>query len=61
MNWAPEYLQAEMDYRIERAQGDPRTTLEHRRAAAKSHQSWWHRHVAHPATHHDESEESRAA
>ena len=33
MNWAPEALRAEMDYRVERALGDPKTTLEHRRAA----------------------------
>ena len=59
MNLAPEFLRAEMDYRVERALGDPRTTLEHRRAAAKTHQSWWRRHRDDPATHHDEG--SKAA
>lgn len=60
MNWAPEALRAEMDYRVERALGDPKTTLEHRRAAGDAHLSWWQRYRAHHA-HHDEAESSRAA
>jgi len=61
MNWAPDALRAEMDYRVERALGDPRdgTTLAHLRAAKSSHQSWWQRYRAHHAAHHDE--DSRAA
>jgi hypothetical protein len=49
-----------MAYRVERALGDRRTTLEHRRAALQAHPSWWRRHRADHATHHDE-ESSRAA
>ena len=60
MNWAPEIVRAEMDYRVERALGDPKTTLEHRRAAARSHQPWWRRHRDH-STHHDETGSPRAA
>jgi len=63
MNWAPEALRAEMDYRVERALGDSRdgTTLAHRREAKRSHQSWWQRYRAHHAAHHDEAGSSRAA
>lgn len=45
MNWTPEIMQTEMDYRVERALGDLRhgTTLEHLRAARESHPSWWRR------------------
>ncbi len=60
MNYAPEVLRAEMDYRQERALGDPKTTLEHRRAAQKAHHSWWRRHRE-PATHHDETGSPQAA
>jgi hypothetical protein len=60
MNWAPEIVRVEMDYRVERALGDPRTTFEHRRAATSAHPSWWRRHRAHHAAHHDEGD-SRAA
>lgn len=60
MNWAPEALRAEMDYRVERALGDPKTTLEQRRAAQHAHPSWWQRYRAHH-THHDETGSSRAA
>jgi hypothetical protein len=57
MNWAPEALRAEMDYRVERALGDPRdgTTLEHLREAKRSHPSWWQRHRASLAPRHRES------
>jgi hypothetical protein len=61
MNWAPEILQAEMDYRVERALGDRRTTSEQRRAAQQAHPSWWRRYRANHATHHDETGDSRAA
>lgn len=61
MNWTPEVLRAEMDYRAERARGDSRTTIEHLRAAQQTHRSWWRRHRANHATHHDEPEDSRAA
>jgi hypothetical protein len=61
MNWAPEALRAEMDYRVERALGDPRTTLAHRRAAEDAHGSWWRRHRTNHAAHHDEAGDSRAA
>jgi hypothetical protein len=54
MNWAPEILRAEMDYRVERAIGDPRTTLEHRRAAQRAHPSWWRRHRTSDASDHDD-------
>jgi hypothetical protein len=60
MNWAPEIVQVEMNYRVERALGDPKTTLEHRRAAAHAHPSWWQRYRAHHAAHHDDGD-SRAA
>ena len=60
MNWAPEVVRAEMDYRVERAIGDRRTTLEQRRAAARAHQSWWRRHRDH-APHHDETGDGEAA
>jgi hypothetical protein len=60
MNWAPEVLQAEMDYRVERALGDPKITLEHRRAAAQAHQSWWRRHRD-SSQPHDETESPQAA
>lgn len=65
MNWAPEALKAEMDYRVERAIGDPRdgTTREHLRAARAQHQSWWQRYRAahHHAAHHDETSGSPRA
>jgi hypothetical protein len=61
MNWASEIVRAEMDYRVERALGDPRTTLEHRLAAQQAHPSWWRRHRADDSTHHDETGSSRAA
>jgi hypothetical protein len=60
-NWAPEALQAEIDYRVERALGDRRTTLEHVRAAQEAHPSWWRRYRANHATHHDETGHARAA
>jgi hypothetical protein len=55
MNTSPELVKAEMDYRMERAQGDVRngTTLEHLRAARASHPSWWRRvRVQHRPTDH---------
>jgi hypothetical protein len=61
MNWAPEVLRAEMDYRVERALGDPRTTLAQVRAARNSHQSWWRRYRANHAGHHHETGDARAA
>lgn len=61
MNMAPEFVQTEIDYRVERAHGDPRTTLEHVRAAQDAHPSWWRRYRASHATHDDEPGESRAA
>jgi hypothetical protein len=55
MQWAPEVVvRAEMDYRLERALGDTRTTYEHVRAAQDAHPSWWRRYRANHATHHDE-------
>jgi hypothetical protein len=59
MNWAPEIMRAEMDYRVERALGDPKTTFAQRRAARQAQQPWWRRHRTHPETHHDEG--ARAA
>ncbi|HWM05697.1 MAG TPA: hypothetical protein VNP92_25435 [Actinophytocola sp.] len=53
MNWTPEVVRAEMDYRVERALGDVRrgTTLEHLRAARTSNPTWWRRvRVAHRRT-----------
>lgn len=61
MNWAPEVLQAEMDYRLERALGDPKITLEHRRAAARARQSWWRRNRDVESHHHDQTESPHAA
>lgn len=61
MNWAPEILRAEMDYRVERALGDPKTTLEQRRAAQKAHPSWWRRHRTSHADHDDDTGGARAA
>lgn len=61
MNWAPEALRAEMDYRVERALGDRKTTLAHRRAAQYAHQSWWQRYRANHTAHHDETGTSQAA
>lgn len=58
MNLAPEILRAEMDYRVERAIGDSRITLEHLRGAQQAHQSWWRRHRANS---HDETGHPRAA
>jgi hypothetical protein len=45
MNWTPEVVRAEMDYRIERAVGDVRDSeqLAQLRAARERHQSWWRR------------------
>jgi hypothetical protein len=46
MNWTPEVVRAEMDYRVERALGsDLRngTTLAQLQAARASHPSWWRR------------------
>lgn len=60
MNWAPEILRAEMDYRVERALGDPKTTLAQRRGARRAHQSWWRRHRGN-ASHHHETGSPRAA
>jgi hypothetical protein len=59
MNWAPETVRAEMDYRIERALGDRRTTFAHRRAAAHARRSWWQRYRAGHA--HDDEPGERAA
>ena len=61
MNWAPEVVRAEMDYRVERALGDRRTTHEHLRAAQAAHQSRWRRYRANHASHHDEPESSSRA
>jgi hypothetical protein len=61
MNWAPEALQAEIDYRVERAIGDRGTTREHVRAAQQAHPSWWRRYRANHTTHHDETGNPRAA
>jgi hypothetical protein len=58
MTWAPEFVQTEIDYRVERAHGDPRTTLEHVRAAQDAHPSWWRRHRP---NRNDEPGNSRAA
>jgi hypothetical protein len=55
MNATPEAVKAEMDYRIQRAQGVGRhgTTLEHLRAARAGHPSWWRRlRVQHRSTQH---------
>lgn len=62
MNWAPEVVQAEMEYRIERALGTTYdgTTFEHLRAARRAHRSWWRRHRD-QHSHHDEPEGTRAA
>lgn len=43
MNWTPEAVQAELEYRTEQAMGDRRTTLEHLRGARASNPSWWRR------------------
>lgn len=45
MNWTPEIVRAEMDYRVERALGDVRrgTTLEHLRSVRAGRPSWWRR------------------
>ena len=44
MNWTPEAVRAEMDYREEQARGgDPRTTADHLREARAKHPSWWRR------------------
>jgi hypothetical protein len=61
MNWAPEFVQTEIDYRFERAHGDQRTTLEHVRAAQEAHPSWWRRHRPNHVDHDEESGDSRAA
>ena len=61
MNWAPEIVQVEMDYRVERALGaHDGTTREHVRAAQHAHRSWWQRYRDHHP-HHDETGGSRAA
>ena len=53
MNWTPEAVRAEMDYRAEMAHGDRGTTLEHLRGARASHPSWWRRvRTQHRATKH---------
>jgi hypothetical protein len=55
MNTTPEVVQAEMNYRIERAQSiaGHGTTPEQLRAARASHPSWWRRlRVQHRPTHH---------
>jgi hypothetical protein len=44
MNWAPEIVRAEMDYRVERALGDVRDNeLIARLHATEPHPSWWRR------------------
>ena len=45
MNTTPEVVKAEMDYRVERAQGGAGhgTNLAHLRAARAGHPSWWRR------------------
>ena len=52
MNWTPEAVKAEMDYRTEQAHGDRHTTVEHLRAARESNPSWWRRlRTQHRSTH----------
>jgi len=50
MNWAPELMRVEMDFRVERSVSGARFAerLAHRRAARAARPSWWHRHVGHP-------------
>lgn len=62
MNWAPEIVKAEMDYRVERALGDAHdgTTLEHLLAVREGHRSWWQRYRANHAAHHDEGDRRAA-
>jgi hypothetical protein len=44
MNWAPEIVMAEMNYRVERAVGDVRDNeLIARLHATERHLSWWRR------------------
>lgn len=47
MNWAPELMRIEMDFRVERAVSGARFAerLAQRRAARAGHPSWWRRHV----------------
>lgn len=55
MNTTPEVVKAEMDYRIERAQGSALhgTTPEQLRTARANHPSWWRRlRVQHSSTKH---------
>jgi len=44
MNWAPEIVKVEMDYRVERAIGDVRDNARLARLRADGqHPSWWQR------------------
>jgi hypothetical protein len=44
MNWTPEIVEAEMNYRVERAVGDVRDNeLIARLHASRRHPSWWRR------------------
>jgi hypothetical protein len=44
MNWAPEIVKVEMDYRVERAVGDVRDNAQLARLHAdRQHPSWWRR------------------
>jgi len=44
MNWAPEIVKVEMDYRVERAVGDVRDNAQLARLRAEDqHPSWWRR------------------
>ena len=45
MNWAPELMRVEMDFRVEHAVGGARFAerLAQQRAARASHTSWWRR------------------
>jgi hypothetical protein len=60
MNWTPEIVRVEMDYRVERVLGDARDRQRQAllRAAREDHPSWWQRLRAH---HHTENGERSAA
>jgi hypothetical protein len=49
MNWAPELMRVDMDFRMERSVSGARFAerLAQRRAARAAHPSWWQRHVSH--------------
>lgn len=47
MNWAPELMRIDLDFRMERAVSGARFAerLAQQRAARAGHPSWWRRHV----------------